>query len=61
VNSLITARESEKEEAKNRIEALDRSIEQEKDELASEGTGKRLVIFPLRRDMLDDEANSAAG
>ncbi|MFB6202486.1 MAG: hypothetical protein ABEI98_10820, partial [Halorhabdus sp.] len=55
VNSLITARESEKEEAKNRIEALDRSIEQEKDELASEGTGKRLGIFPLRRDMLDDE------
>jgi hypothetical protein len=55
VNSLITARESEKEKAKNRIEALDRSIEQEKDELASEGTGKRLGIFPLRRDMLDDE------
>jgi len=55
VNSLITVRESEKEEEKNRIEALDRSIEQEKDELASEGTGKRLGIFPLRRDMLDDE------
>jgi hypothetical protein len=37
VNSLITAREPEK------------------DELASEGTGKRLGIFPLRRNMLDDK------
>jgi hypothetical protein len=55
VNSLITARESEKEEAKNRSEALGRSIEQEKDELASEGTGKRPGIFPLRQDMLDDD------
>lgn len=54
VNDRITDRESEREAAENRIKSLDRSIEREKNELASEGTGKRLGVFPLRRDVLEE-------
>lgn len=54
VNSRITELEARREEAEARIEELGRSIEQEKHELGSERTGKRLGIFPLRRDKLDE-------
>ncbi|KAB1190649.1 MULTISPECIES: tubulin-like doman-containing protein [Haloferax] len=54
VNSLITERQNTKDETQAEIDELERSIESEKEVLASSRTGKRLGVFPLRPDKLDE-------